>query len=734
LGGWFRCICGPFTIRAVSGIPPEAWLRITLTTVPIDPETFANVGGWDGSGPASGFEYGETEDWYMTNGHAEAFPPSPPPPDPTKCKEKSAISLIDSERCPAPIKIPCDNSKPARFKIRIHNSGCRKIIIMHPPNWRVKGRAVNIKPVGDWPIVLQPCETAMIEFEATWAVPCKPGRRFHVCCAWEVQAQATPNWGIDPDGEEFDYEPTAPEPLATTYPYLKTVLFDQPDWPMFGGDVNHTRFSPSNAPNTNEVQWSYTTGGYVESSPAVADGRVYVGSDDNNVYALQCETGTILWTYTTGDRVLSSPAVAEGRVYVGSEDKKIYCLNASTGAHIWDYTTGHWVDSSPAFADGRVYVGSFDFKVYCLNASTGAHIWDYTTGAAVVSSPAVYCGKIYVGSGDQNVYCLNSTTGAYIWSKATVHRFDSSPAVDDDRVYVGSLDNKLHCLNASTGASIWSYTTGGYIVSSSPAVAYGRVYVGSFDNKLYCLNASTGAHIWDYTAGSWVDTSPAVANGKVYVGSNDYKVYCLNATTGAQIWNYVTGLFVKSSPAVDNGKVYIGSDDGKIYAFADHDVAVEDAGLSDTLVASGYSLPVVVYVVNHGSYTETFSVTAYANATPIATQVVTLSSGASTTITFTWSTSGFARGTYIISGVAWPVMDETDLRDNVYSDGIVYVAIPGDVDANGMVNMLDLYYTALHFGTTRGQPDYLSNCDIDRNNVINMLDLYIAATHYGQHN
>ena len=82
------------------------------------------------------------------------------------------------------------------------------------------------------------------------------------------------------------------------------------------------------------------TGNYVDSSPAVANGVVYVGSDDRNVYALNASTGAKLWSYTTGDIVYSSPAVANGVVYVGSYDDNVYALNALTGAKLWSFTTG----------------------------------------------------------------------------------------------------------------------------------------------------------------------------------------------------------------------------------------------------------------------------------------------------------------------------------------------------------------------------------------------------------
>jgi len=64
--------------------------------------------------------------------------------------------------------------------------------------------------------------------------------------------------------------------------------------------------------------------------------------------------------------VLSSPAVANGVVYVGSFDNNVYALNAKTGAKLWSYTTGSYVWSSPVVVNGTVYVGSYDGNVYAF--------------------------------------------------------------------------------------------------------------------------------------------------------------------------------------------------------------------------------------------------------------------------------------------------------------------------------------------------------------------------------
>ena len=356
--------------------------------------------------------------------------------------------------------------------------------------------------------------------------------------------------------------------LRDNYPLMKPWVTGstQYPWPMFHNNLHHTGYSESPAPSSNQTLWSYATGGYVFSSPAVADGKVYVGSKDNRVYCLDALTGAFVWSYATGGYVDSSPAVADGRVYVGSYDHRVYCLDALTGAFVWSYATGSYVFSSPAVADGKVYVGSEDNRVYCLDALTGAFVWSYATGSYADTSPAVADGKVYVGSSDGHVCCLDALTGAFVWSYATGGYVDSSPAVADGRVYVGSYDHRVYCLDALTGAFVWSYATGSYVFSS-PAVADGRVYVGSYDGHVCCLDALTGAFVWSYATGNVVFSSPAVADGRVYVGSYDHRVYCLDALTGAFVWSYATGSYVFSSPAVADGVVFIGSQDQIVYAF-----------------------------------------------------------------------------------------------------------------------------------------------------------------------
>jgi len=91
-----------------------------------------------------------------------------------------------------------------------------------------------------------------------------------------------------------------------------------------------------------------------------------VNSGDKNVYALDATTGAKVWNHPIDNDGFSSPAVANGVVYVASYSGTVYALNASTGDKLWSYRVGGTVESSPAVADGVVYIGSWDNNLYAF--------------------------------------------------------------------------------------------------------------------------------------------------------------------------------------------------------------------------------------------------------------------------------------------------------------------------------------------------------------------------------
>jgi uncharacterized protein (DUF2141 family) len=163
-----------------------------------------------------------------------------------------------------------------------------------------------------------------------------------------------------------------------------------------------------------------------------------------------------------------------------------------------------------------------------------------------------------------------------------------------------------------------------------------------------------------------------------------------------------------------------------------HDVAVTNVTSSKTVIGQGYTANITVKAENQGSFTETFNVTVYANTTEIETQEVTLTSGNSTTITFTWNTTGFVKGSYTISAIADTILGETDTADNTYNNGLVTVTIIGDVNGDGVVDIFDLVLVALGYGSSQGEPGYNPNADVNGDGIIDIFDLVLVAKHYGE--
>jgi len=169
-----------------------------------------------------------------------------------------------------------------------------------------------------------------------------------------------------------------------------------------------------------------------------------------------------------------------------------------------------------------------------------------------------------------------------------------------------------------------------------------------------------------------------------------------------------------------------------------HAVAIKNIRQSKTVIGQSFTTNLYVDIANQGHFPETFNVTVYANTTIISQTEVTLTSGNSTTITFVWNTTGFAKGNYTIWAYVSPVSNETDTADNTLPDGWVIVAMVGDITGpdgwpDGKVDMIyDIRSVAKLFGVVYPDPRYIANYDINGDLKIDMInDIRTVAKHFG---
>lgn len=423
-----------------------------------------------------------------------------------------------------------------------------------------------------------------------------------------------------------------------------TLIFCSPVFAqdaMFRGNPQHTGvYSGPAVSKFTKIKWQFHTKGQVFSSPAVADGYLYVGSSDHSLYAIDAATGSLKWKFKTDGRITSSPAVSAGVVYFGSFDSNFYAVDAASGQLKWKFKTAgerryaathlHGAEpaaetmpdpfdfylSSPVVANGAVYFGSGDTNVYALDAATGNLKWKFKTGDVVHASPAISDGTLFVGSWDSFFYALDVATGKEKWRFKTgddpqIHNqvgIQSSAAIADGVVYFGCRDSKFYSVDAATGKQLWSFPNKGSWVIGSPAVLDGKVYFATSDSGLFhALDAKSGATIFSLDTNHWpMFSSPAIAGDILYIGTHEGKLLAIDLKTQKFGWNFqtdgskqngatytksdgtpnyeaaffdffyddmVSGVqkmmsvgAVFSSPVISNGAIYIASTDGNIYA------------------------------------------------------------------------------------------------------------------------------------------------------------------------
>jgi outer membrane protein assembly factor BamB len=409
----------------------------------------------------------------------------------------------------------------------------------------------------------------------------------------------------------------------------------------FHGNVARTGVyegaGPTRAP---ALEWLFKTPGPIVTSPAIADGVVYIASLSGHLYAIEQATGKEKWNFKSRMPIASSPSVADGTVYFVSTAGSLAAIDAASGQPKWVYAIEYerkfeakglngyptpaqtvpdaWdvFTSSPAVAAGKVFFGSGDGNVYAIDAKSGLLQWKFGTGDVVHASPAVANGVVYVGSWDGNFYAIDAETGQQRWmfkggQDPAIHNqvgFQSSPAVVDGTVYVGCRDAHVYALDAATGRKKWDYPTSKSWVNGTPAVRDGTVYVGTSDSSRFmAIDARSGRLKWNFDVKAYVFSSAALAGEFAYFGSHSGKLYAVDTRTGSLAWEFQTegakadpmkvlnadgslnreafkpvfGDFqdmyidfyrfvsvgaIMGSPAVDQGVVYAGSMDGNLYA------------------------------------------------------------------------------------------------------------------------------------------------------------------------
>jgi outer membrane protein assembly factor BamB/tRNA A-37 threonylcarbamoyl transferase component Bud32 len=319
------------------------------------------------------------------------------------------------------------------------------------------------------------------------------------------------------------------------------------------------------APAQIKPLWTFKCEDEVRQKAAIDNGVVYIGAYDNNLYALNQDSGEFLWKFPAQDSIGTAPFIYEDDVFITSSDSHLYSIKKRTGQMNWRFKTGNAIYASPIVRFDHIFFGSDDQNFYAVNAKRGKQVWKANAFSPVRSTAFVGDDLVFFGTEGGYIYSLELSTGKMKWQAQAKRSVTSSPTVADDIVFIGSVDSTVYAIDATSGFTIWRFRSRRPIISS-PIVYDRTVYIGSSDGNLYAIDMDTGRQQWAYETEGQIASSPAVWEQSVYVGSTDGKVYSLSTKRGDLQWRFDTGGPVIASPIVVNEVVYIGSSDKILYA------------------------------------------------------------------------------------------------------------------------------------------------------------------------
>ncbi len=349
-------------------------------------------------------------------------------------------------------------------------------------------------------------------------------------------------------------------------------------WSQYREGASHSGFETDDTvlnshlglfpPNYLAKAWSFNAGSAIAGSVDVVDAVAYLADAGGKVDAVNVQTGVQKWSKDVAGtaKIDTTPAVVDGLVIVGSVNQRLYALNQATGAVVWTAILGGAIESSPSSAGDDVYVGDDNGNVYSLNALTGKLIWKAKATGKVKSSPAVDTseGVLVIGDGTGVVRAFELTSGKLKWSYSAGGVITAAATIDGGAVFVSSSNGQEYSISDSTGKLRWRHAIAGsgnvpatvsgadVIVASGSSMLYLGMKTGDVDSTISqggSIVGTAGADnfdaselsdgtvrgarplsgdpdAWDTTLGTSLSSSPTIVNGEVFVTGNDGTLQC----------------------------------------------------------------------------------------------------------------------------------------------------------------------------------------------------------------
>lgn len=346
---------------------------------------------------------------------------------------------------------------------------------------------------------------------------------------------------------------------------------------LYSEKVNSVVPEDIELPEDMKLELVYTDHASLFSGLAIDKQRIYWTNSLGEVKALSKEGCTLDWSFSTGSSLYSSPCAAKGKVVVPATDGRIYGLNARTGKNVWTV-----VSDGPFVADGKtdgnfLYQGGFKC-FYKVNLRNGRVIWKSSEPDNYCQAqPVLTADRVLFGAWDTYLFCLDRKSGDVLWKwnnggdNRMLSPGNCVPVVADEHVIVVAPDRYMTAIDLKTGSQLWRNHDFKYRESIGSSIDGNRAYAKTMDGELVAVSSRSDDFqldwIVDIGIGYEHTPSPVLENeGVVYVGSRAGIVTAVDTTTRRILWRKKCGNSAVNRFDLDrDGTIYFTLIEGKIF-------------------------------------------------------------------------------------------------------------------------------------------------------------------------
>lgn len=278
-------------------------------------------------------------------------------------------------------------------------------------------------------------------------------------------------------------------------------------------------------------------------------------------------------------RLALRPFVAGDKVYAGSHDGEVVAMDASTGRRVWSVKTKRPLSAGPDVGNGLVVVGSSDGDIIALDANTGEERWRRSIASEVLAHPLVLDDLVIVRTVDGHVEGLSSVDGATRWSvEENVPRLTlrgtAPPVLAGDRIVAGFDNGKVLAIDPRSGDVLWDTVVNAprgrtelerlADIDAPARVAGSDIFVVGFQGRVAMLALDSGQIWWARDASSY--RGFALDGETLYLTNSDSVVMAMRRSDGAVLWEQdAMKRRSLTAPAIDGDALVVGDFEGYLH-------------------------------------------------------------------------------------------------------------------------------------------------------------------------